>query len=221
MSPGQARPTGQPAGPAGGQSGSAQRVVVFVDYQNLHGWARRRFLPPGSAPATGHIDPLQLAQRLVARRRWPSHLTEVRIYRGRPAPDRQPGASAANDRQTATWQRSSRVTVIRRPLRYPRDWPATPASEKGIDVAIAVDMIRLATTGAYDVAILVSSDTDLLPAVETLIDLRLAHVEVAAWTGAHPLRFVRNGRRLPWCHFLNEPEYHVVEDPTDYTRPAT
>ncbi len=75
------------------------------------------------------------------------------------------------------------MLVIRRPLLYPADWPAVPASEKGIDVAIAVDMVRLAMEQAYDAAILVSSDTDLMPAIEAIIDLRLGHVEIAAWNG--------------------------------------
>lgn len=38
--------------------------------------------------------------------------------------------------------------------------------EKGVDVRIAVEMIRLARQNDYDVAFLLSSDTDLVPAVE-------------------------------------------------------
>jgi uncharacterized LabA/DUF88 family protein len=41
-------------------------------------------------------------------------------------------------------------------------------SEKGIDTAIATDMIRLAWEGAYDLAILVSADRDFVPVVEFL-----------------------------------------------------
>jgi len=40
--------------------------------------------------------------------------------------------------------------------------------EKGVDTAIATDMIRLAWEDAYEVAVLVSSDADLVPAVEFL-----------------------------------------------------
>jgi hypothetical protein len=69
----------------------------------------------------------------------------------------------------------------------------------------------------YDAAVLFSSDTDLMPAVETVRDLRLAHVEVATWAGAHRLRFSDNPK-LPWCHFINEPTYRTLEDPTDYTK---
>jgi len=40
--------------------------------------------------------------------------------------------------------------------------------EKGVDTLIATDMIRLAWEGAYDVAVLATSDSDLVPAVEFL-----------------------------------------------------
>jgi DNA-binding transcriptional regulator YhcF (GntR family)/uncharacterized LabA/DUF88 family protein len=193
------------------------RVVVFVDYQNVHGWARRQFHPVGAHPAEGHIDPLKLAQTLVAARKRPSELAEVRLYRGRPLPVHQPQAAAANDRQTSDWERNPKVTVIRRPLRYPPDWPTTPATEKGIDVAIAVDMIRMAMAKDYDAAVLMSADTDLLPAIETIYDLRLAHIEVATWTGANRLRF--SNTQVPWCHYLNETTYRTLQDHTDYTKP--
>ncbi len=38
--------------------------------------------------------------------------------------------------------------------------------EKGTDVQIATDMLRRAYVNAYDTAILVSGDSDLVPAVE-------------------------------------------------------
>jgi len=193
------------------------RVLVFVDYQNVHGWARRAFHPVNADPAAGHVDPLRLGQLLVARRRRDSELSGVRVYRGRPNPDRQARSAAANDRQTVAWQRSGAVTVIRRPLRYPGDWPKTPAAEKGIDVALAIDLVRLAMTGEYDAAVVVSSDTDLLPAIETVFALRLAHVEVATWAGASRLRFADT--QLPWCHHISETEYRTVLDPSDYTAP--
>lgn len=193
------------------------RVVVFIDYQNVHGWARRQFLGVNPHPAQGHVDPLRLSQLLVRRRRHPSQLEEVRIYRGRPVPDHQPGAAAANDRQTAVWQRSNLVTVIRRPLRYPADWPDSAAQEKGIDVALAIDVVAMGLRRQYDAAIVVSSDTDLMPAIETVVTEQLGHIELATWAGARRLRFPNT--QLPWCHFLNQADYQAVADSTDYTRP--
>lgn len=160
------------------------RVIVYLDYQNVHGWAQRQFFGVGADAASTHVDPLRLGELLVSRRQRPSVLQEVRVYRGRPNPSRQEGATRANDRQTAAWQRSERVTVIRRNLQYPPTWPHSPATEKGIDVALAVDVVALAIQGRCDAAIVFSSDKDLLPAVETVAHLPGAHVEVAAWCGA-------------------------------------
>ena len=54
----------------------------------------------------------------------------------------------------------------------------------------------------YDALVLFSSDTDLLPALETIVALRLTHVEVACWAGFKPLRFPASNPPRPWCHSL-------------------
>ncbi|MDO8668117.1 MAG: NYN domain-containing protein [bacterium] len=41
--------------------------------------------------------------------------------------------------------------------------------EKGVDVRLAVEMIKLAREDKYDTAFLISSDTDLVPAVEEIL----------------------------------------------------
>lgn len=194
------------------------RVAVFVDYQNVHGWARRQFLPYGAHRSEGHVFPRQLGELLVRRRVSPSELSEVRVYRGRPNPARQSGAARANDRQTADWERSGCVTVVRRNLTYPPNYPTAPATEKGIDVAIAVDMMRMAAGGQFDAAILFSCDKDLLPVVEALTETKLAHVEVAAWAQAPRLRL--DGTQKPWCHYLGESDFNSIRDRFDYAAPA-
>jgi len=190
-------------------------IAVFIDYQNVHLTAHERFWPTGTPRRKTHINPVKLARLLVDRRHDGGDLIDVRVYRGQPATTRQPDAAAANDRQTRAWARDPLVTVRRRPLRYPRSWPALPAQEKGVDVALAVDFVRLATEKHYEVGILVSRDTDLIPCLETVADLHLAHVEVATWVGCGRLRLPGGNR--PWCHYLTEADYHTVRDPTDYT----
>ena len=58
--------------------------------------------------------------------------------------------------------------------------------EKGVDTAIVTDMIRLAWEDAYDIAVLVSSDSDFVPVVEFL-DLRGKKVVQAGFppVGSH------------------------------------
>lgn len=193
----------------------AEKVAVFIDYQNAQGSARHCFHPGDARRHAGQFDPLALAELLVSRRTRPSELVAVRVYRGRPSPDRQPAAAAANDRQADRWSRNPSVTVIRRPLSYRMENGLQIASEKGVDVSLAVDLVRLAIIKAYDVAILVSRDTDLMPALETVRDLRAAWVEVAGWRNVSRLRF--SDGKGPWCHFLDELDYRKVQDTRHYT----
>ena len=52
--------------------------------------------------------------------------------------------------------------------------------EKGVDIMVATDLLKLAWEDSYDVAILVSGDGDFAYAVKTVKDLG-KHVEVAAF----------------------------------------
>lgn len=78
----------------------------------------------------------------------------------------------------------------------------------------------IAIEDAYDVGVVVSADTDLLPALEAVIDIGAAHVEVAAWQRQHRLRLPLQTQQL-WCHWIDEQEYRHVEDLTDYTVPSS
>lgn len=190
------------------------RVVVFLDYQNAHGWARQLYCPYGTPLHRCLINPIRLAELIVERRANPGVLTGIRVYRGRTDPERAPEATAASDAQTSAWLQDRRLVAIRRQLNY-RRWPDERPREKGIDVRLAVDFVRLAMEKRYDVGVLMSSDSDLAPAIETVYELRAAHVEVAAWTGAPRLRFPGEPQR-PWCHYLSENDFELVRDWTDY-----
>jgi hypothetical protein len=187
-----------------------ERVAVFMDLQNAHLVGHHLF-GGGQEPYRCVPDPVRTADLIAARRRRPSTATAIRVYRGRPDPNHQPRVTAANDAQKARWERDHRVQVIRRQLNY-RDWPRQPPQKKGIDVAIAVDLLHLALRRQYDALVLFSSDTDLLPALETIVALRLTHVEVACWAGFKPLRFPASNPPKPWCHSLSETDWRSVID---------
>ncbi len=102
-------------------------------------------------------------------------------------------------------------------LRYPKGSPIQPPQEKGIDVALAVDFVSLAHRRAYDVGVIASHDTDLMPAFEAVLELKLAHVESAAWRGRNRLQFP--GTQLPWCHALDEADFLRVHDTRNYLAP--
>jgi NYN domain len=128
------------------------RLAVFLDYQNVHLTAHGLYGRPGAPVETSLVHPLRIAERIVAKRRIASNVVSVRVVRGRPNPEHHPIPAAANDAQTAAWERDRRVRVFRRPLNY-RGWPEHPPREKGVDVALAVDLIESALLGQYDAAV--------------------------------------------------------------------
>ena len=194
------------------------RLALFIDGQNAYRRARAVFFPNTQSGMDGQFRPMDLG-RLIASKGGPNGipcaLSEVRIYSGEPDSNRDPRTYAAHDKQTKRWE-SDGATVITRSLRYPRGWPTVPAQEKGIDVALAVDFVKLAIEGDYDVGVMMSTDNDLLPAFEVVRnhDPGRIHVAVAAWSApGHHQRL-----RLPglWCHWLDHVDYNAVADTIRY-----
>lgn len=102
------------------------RVVVFLDYQNVYRGARRAFHTELDHHRRGQIDPLKLGLHLARDSPYNRELTQVRVYRGQPASDRDPRGYAACRRQVAVWKAASSVVdVTVRTLRYPYGWPAS------------------------------------------------------------------------------------------------
>ena len=129
----------------------AKRLVLFIDAQNMYQGARDAFFDRSSSHTLGQLDPLKLGQLIC--RKTPSdekdadrHLSQVRVYTGRPESSRDPRTYGAHMRQCAAWEKKG-IVVRPRTLRYPRDWPARPAEEKGVDVALAVDFVIRAVEG--------------------------------------------------------------------------
>lgn len=201
----------------------ADRVVVFLDYQNVYSTARRAFHGRNAPPSAGQIDPARLAEHLVRNSPSPRHLLQVRIYRGEPSPRFDPVGNAAWHRQVAVWRHDPRVHVAARPIRYPRGYPNCRPDEKpqerGIDVALSTDFAVMGVLGEYDTGILFSTDTDLVPALEVVTARSAARVEVAAWAaGRRGNRWLTVPNKKLYCHWLRAQTYRLMQDPTAYAR---
>jgi hypothetical protein len=165
------------------------RVAVFIDWQNVYVGARKAFGLTPMASRYGNFSPLRLSRLLAAAggRSSDGTLVAVEIFRGLPSPRRDPMGYAANRRQAAARRAEGPGLVIPhiRPLRYPRNYPAEPPVEKGVDVELAVAAVGSALRGSCDVAIVFSHDSDLLPVPEAIARLvGPRHVETAAWTSS-------------------------------------
>jgi uncharacterized LabA/DUF88 family protein len=126
------------------------RVAVFIDGANVY----RAFK---TVWGSGKYSPLKLARELAAGR----DLVHARFYIA--AVTQQMGAALYADQQRflAHLKQQPGLTV----------WTGRMAQtagrwyEKGVDVKIATDLVALAHAAEYEVAILVSGDGDLAPAV--------------------------------------------------------
>jgi len=83
-------------------------------------------------------------------------------------------------------------------------------------LALAIDVVRLAIEGDYDIGIVCSTDSDLRPALEYVNNKFVAtpRVEVMAWRGGSK-RLSVPGMNI-WCHYLDRADFDSLSDPTDY-----
>ncbi|MBI3232341.1 MAG: NYN domain-containing protein [Candidatus Doudnabacteria bacterium] len=138
------------------------KSIVFIDGNNFY------FKLKGlSASLTGDFSLLNFSFRNFCEYLTkPNKLEEVRYYIG--ALKRQQGNEkselmyANQQKLFGKLQQQEVAIIVGHLIRH----PDKTFHEKGVDVRLAVEMIRLARQDKFDTAYLTSSDTDLVPAVE-------------------------------------------------------
>lgn len=97
-------------------------------------------------------------------------LTEIRVYTGIHTPVRDARLNAMMQRRMSAGiaEQPDKVDVFPRPLRYSLKRPK--GEEKGVDVELAIDVVSLALDDAFDVCVVASGDTDLVPALQLVAD---------------------------------------------------
>jgi hypothetical protein len=190
-----------------------------MDYQNIHLTAHGRFAPVGTPVHEVLIHPLHFAEQLVlerARRQMDARqrgavLTNVFVYRGQPSNHQQASLYRVTQAQKSEWTRDNRVHVTYRPLKYASN---RPPQEKGVDVLVALNFVRLAEAGDHDIVVLAAHDTDLEPALEMAIEKGRAKIETCGWEGERRLR-VPNGTL--WHTALGPAQMIASRDRKDYS----
>lgn len=155
------------------------RAVAFFDGQNLFHSAKKAF-----GYTFPNYDPKKLASEVCAAQGW--NLVQARFYTGVPDPADNAFWNHFWVAKCAQMGREG-VHIYTRPLRYRNKTVKLPdgteysfldGDEKGIDVRIALDIIRLANEGAYDVALVFCRDQDLS---EVADDLRAISISSHRW----------------------------------------
>lgn len=149
-------------------SSSPKRTVVFVDYQNMYRSAREAFGWLSEGGHFGNFRPYGFARQMV--RPLDRALSQVRVYTGIHTPQRNGAQNANMQRRMRAWiaEAPDKVQLFPRPLRYSKKRPG--GEEKGVDVELAIHMVSLALDDAFDVVVLASMDTDLVPPLQLIAD---------------------------------------------------
>ena len=195
------------------------KAVSFFDGQNLYRSAKRVY-----GYTYPNYDPLKLSQQICSDQGW--QLSEARFYTGFP--------NSSEDhfwnhfwRAKFAQMRRDGVYVFSRDLRYQDEQITLPNGqthtvrtrrEKGIDVRIALDVIRLAHRSTYDVALIFSQDQDLSEVAE---EIRVIALEQNRWikiASAFPFTAspkIRGIAKTDWIK-IDKPNYDLCIDPQDY-----
>jgi uncharacterized LabA/DUF88 family protein len=191
---------------------------MFVDYQNLHLTAWECFSRYGTPVHESLIHPAKFADRVAAS--WAAvngaalDIQHIGIYRGLPDSRKESRQNSRVNKQHANWKRDTRVQVKARPLRYPRDWPDEKAQEKGVDVMLALDVVRCSLANSCDYIIVVTRDTDILPAIEMAEVEKPGAIIIATWDGSSSI--LRANPPVPTLR-LGIQDYNRSRDTTHYS----
>jgi uncharacterized LabA/DUF88 family protein len=210
------------------------RVMVFVDGQNLYKRCDELF---GHPLCHVHLLAEHLAGPRVLRR------VACRFYTGRPNPNLAGEEKKVRnlDRRLGA-MRGAGVTVITRELRYHWTWgpsvtlpaaregsapvtvelrPWRRPQEKGVDLALGLDVVEFALSGLFDVGIVVSLDRDLAEIPRAIRNLGSHLAKPVRLEAAVP---VGGSRRAPvvlsgfhFTHQITQAVFERVRDDTDYT----
>ncbi len=139
----------------------AERVAIFIDGGNLYRLLKEHNLVPKR-----HFDHEALAKHLLRRRKLVSQGYYVGIVRDFDGSEKSKKMVESQQKFLAGLE-SKGFYIERGRIVYDHN-----IREKGVDVKIAVDLVACAFEDKYDIAVLVSSDTDLIPAVKHVIGMK-------------------------------------------------
>ena len=193
----------------------AMRTIVFIDGQNLYHSAKEAWAStyqgPTSNPYSWPSYDVQKLAKALAERVVDRTLVQTRFYTGVPGSE-QP-----------FWQGfwSNKLRFLRSQGIYVYEGRiSSRGQEKGVDVSIAIDLIRLTYERRFDVAVIVSQDSDFVPAVKLAKEVaqsqnRRVTVE-SAFIPRTENRALRRGiDTTDWVR-IKKAMYDSCFDPTDY-----
>ncbi len=189
------------------------RAIVFIDGQNLYHLARTAWASGPSTPyAWPSYDVEKLAGALVDRVEGRT-LAEIRFYTGVP----DPRTGSKNLFWHGFW--SSKIRHMKSQGIYVyRGRVNAAGQEKGVDVSLALDLVRATYERQYEAAIIVSQDWDFGPAVRFAKEIAEAQGRQLSFESCFPAGRGVSRRGVPGTNWvrIDKATYEACLDPTDY-----
>ena len=179
--------------------------------------------------AFGHhhpnYDPIKLFNAVRASNGWQPF--GVRFYTGKPATNKDPMWSGYWSNRLLAMSRAG-ILVTWRPLRYHQATVTLPdgtmstteiPQEKGIDVRLALDVIRMALNALLDVAVIFSQDQDLGEVAGEVKEISKSQDRWIKVVSAYPVSPTATATRgidkTEWFP-MDQTFYNACLDPRDY-----
>lgn len=182
-------------------------VVLYIDYENVRNWQRHAFL---SKPSDFNV--IRLGELLASRRNEESFLLSCHVYRGRPNKRLDQGRWNRYRKWSARHSQDDRFVLVSQDMKYTQVDGKSVPREKGVDVALAIDLVMHPFRFPECAAVLLSRDEDLRPALEAFVENAegLSPIEVAT---SKPLSRLYLGSSLrPWCHYISKEDFELIRE---------
>ncbi len=194
--------------------------MTFFDGQNLFYAVKKAF-----GYTYPNYDPLALSQTACRMQGW--ILQETRFYTG--LPDRGDNAvwnhfwmaklASMGKRGIKTYSRSLKYTNEKAILPDGTSTVVRIGREKGIDIRIALDVVRMARENFYDVALIFSQDQDLSEVADEVRSISILQnrwIKVACAFPSDPSYGNKRGiERTEWIR-IDKATYDTCIDQNDY-----
>lgn len=197
-----------------------KRTVAFFDGQNLYRHAKEAF-----GYHHPNYDPIKLFDAVCSANDWQNK--GVRFYTGVPDIIHSEMWHGYWSNRTLAMARAG-ILVTKRPIRYrPHEVELSDGTtatveipqEKGIDLRIGLDVVRLARTNQVDVAVIFSQDQDLAEAVNDVKDISRETdrwIKVVSVFPTGPRATTKRGIDGAEWFGMDQAFYDACLDPYDY-----
>lgn len=158
-----------------------ERIAIFIDGGNFY----RKIRQDGAVPKGTKFDYVKFAEFLARGRKISAKTYYIGVVRNYDQSEKSQQMVESQQKLLSSLENDG-YQIKRGRVVYDNK-----IREKGVDVQIAIDMVIGAAENAYDTAVIISSDTDLIPAV----------------------RYVRSkGKRVEYVGFSDAPSLGMIKE---------